>query len=77
MIYAAMGPQIHGAARGKFTFPKPIIDPVCHNAAFSKGFFLKFFCYENKGKNSTFDPKFGKLGKLAPALYALSFWPVE
>ncbi len=38
-----MGPQIHGAARGKLTLPKLINDPVCHNAAFSKGTFLKLF----------------------------------
>jgi len=32
-----------GAAKGKFTFPKLIIDPVCHATAILKGPFLIFF----------------------------------
>ncbi len=43
MIYAAMGPQVQAAGRGKLTFPKLIKDPVCHAAAIPKGPFLKFF----------------------------------
>ncbi len=44
-----MGPQIHGAARGKLTFPIISNNPVCHNVAFSKASFLKFFW---KGKET-------------------------
>ncbi len=43
MIYGHNGAPDPGAARGKLTFPKIIIDPVCHAAAILKGSFLKFF----------------------------------
>ncbi len=43
MNYDHNGAPDPGAARGKLIFPKLIIDPVCHNAAFSKAPFLKFF----------------------------------
>ncbi len=43
MIYDHNGAPDPGAARGKLTFPKLIIDPVCHTAANLKGPFLKFF----------------------------------
>jgi hypothetical protein len=38
-----MGPQIKGVGWGKIAFSIISNDPVYHNAAFSKGFFLKFF----------------------------------
>jgi hypothetical protein len=44
----ANGAPGRGGAGGKLTFPKLISDPVCHNAAFLKGSFLKVF-WEIKG----------------------------
>ena len=49
MIYDHNGAPDPGAARGKFTFPKLINDPVCHASSISKGPFLKFFLEKYKG----------------------------
>jgi hypothetical protein len=46
---ATIGPQIHGAARGKNAFPKIIIDPVCHAASISKGPSPNVFLKNKKG----------------------------
>ncbi len=56
-----MGPQIQVPPGGKFTFPELINDPLRHNAAFSKGSFLKFF-WKSKETNLVFNARKSSVG---------------
>ncbi len=60
-IYDHNGAPDPSAARGKLSFPMISNDPVCHNAAFSKGFFLKFF-WETKETKLVFNARKSLIG---------------
>ena len=60
-IYDHNGAPGRSRCRGKLTFPKLIIDPVCHATAILKGPFLKFY-WKTKGAKLVFNARKSSVG---------------